>query len=104
LRPVRSHRRRAGRLGVSLPSSLSHACRHVPDRDGRAGGWATRRTAGGRERMKYMIALMLAGTATPAIAQDHGHDHSMPMPTAGPQGADEAAEEESSGEDASPPT
>lgn len=54
--------------------------------------------------MKYMIALMLAGTATPAIAQDHGHDHSMPMPTAGPQGADEAAEEESSGEDASPPT
>jgi hypothetical protein len=56
--------------------------------------------------MKYMIALMLAGTATPAFAQDHGHghDHSMPMQPADPQDAEEAAEEESSGEDASPPS
>tara|TARA_R100000501_G_scaffold7812_1_gene16197 strand:+ start:30816 stop:31919 length:1104 start_codon:yes stop_codon:yes gene_type:complete len=50
--------------------------------------------------MKYMIALMLAGTAMPAFAQDHGH--SMPMQPAGPQDAEEAAEEEGSEEDASP--
>ncbi|MDT0576450.1 copper resistance protein B [Croceicoccus sp. F390] len=50
--------------------------------------------------MKYMIALMLAGTATPAFAQDHGH--SMPMQPADPQDAEEAAEEEGSAEDTSP--
>ena len=50
--------------------------------------------------MKYMIALMLAGTAMPAFAQDHGH--SMPMQSADPQDAEKAAEEEGSGEDASP--
>jgi len=52
--------------------------------------------------MKYMIALMLAGTATPAFAQDHGHDHSMSMQSADPQVAEEAAEEEGSEQDASP--